>query len=284
MEISQRQILWNGEEESTSSRGDSPASHSQWQASERERRMTVTSGRKCYEQYGKFSPLGLLAKMLVESSVWYSPVMRLKWVVKPLYLRRITLLKRTRNTLLKQSAQTLSERDIQSSRFLFQLAPSVRRTEGTGFGLLLKTPSAMDSYSENLNKKEQKMGNSGTLAQEVATGFINKRMEGLLPTPDCSDRRSDKSSQWGLSNYAKNRMLPTPTATDWKGGCTRTGKNAILQDSSLRYYVHKRGGVVGKSSQLNPLFVEEMMGYPTGWLVLPFLSGERKASKPMETP
>ncbi len=41
---------------------------------------------------------------------------------------------------------------------------------------------------------------------------------------------------------------------------------------------HKVGG---GTSQLNPLYVEEMMGYPLEWLTLPFLSqnGEAKASK-----
>lgn len=29
-----------------------------------------------------------------------------------------------------------------------------------------------------------------------------------------------------------------------------------------------------KTSQLNPLFVEEMMGFPEGWTLSPFLNGE----------
>lgn len=36
----------------------------------------------------------------------------------------------------------------------------------------------------------------------------------LLPTPDCSDRRSQASRQWGLSNYAKAGLLPTPTTQE----------------------------------------------------------------------
>ena len=31
----------------------------------------------------------------------------------------------------------------------------------------------------------------------------------------------------------------------------------------------------GKSSQLNPRFVAEMMGFPTNWTELPFLNGEQ---------
>lgn len=42
----------------------------------------------------------------------------------------------------------------------------------------------------------------------------------------------------------------------------------------------------GTTSQLNPLFVEEMMGFPLMWTTLPFLSqnGDRNQLKDMETP
>lgn len=47
---------------------------------------------------------------------------------------------------------------------------------------------------------------------------------------------------------------------------------------------HSQNG--GKTSQLNPLFVEEMMGFPLMWTTLPFLSqnGDRNQLKDMETP
>lgn len=42
----------------------------------------------------------------------------------------------------------------------------------------------------------------------------------------------------------------------------------------------------GKISQLNPLFVEEMMGFPLMWTTLPYLlhNGEKSQSKPTVTP
>jgi hypothetical protein len=67
------------------------------------------------------------------------------------------------------------------NRLLFQLRPKTHRTEEIGVGLLLKTPCSADAYTEGMSKKEQKFGNSGTLAQEVQTGFIYQR--GMLPTP-----------------------------------------------------------------------------------------------------
>ena len=41
----------------------------------------------------------------------------------------------------------------------------------------------------------------------------------------------------------------------------------------------------GNSSRLNPQFIEEMMGFPFGWTVYPFLStsGGKKHSKPTAT-
>jgi DNA (cytosine-5)-methyltransferase 1 len=42
--------------------------------------------------------------------------------------------------------------------------------------------------------------------------------------------------------------------------------------------------VSGKSSQLNPRFVMEMMGFPPDWTELPFRNGEMNPSKPEEMP
>lgn len=285
---------------------------------------------------------------------------------------------------------------------------------------MLKTPSAMDAYSENLSKKEQKFGNSGTLAQEIQSGFVEQRWPGLLltpglvevpehpdkykkrqskrtsegknkaphpgnkyncltsqilysptegiesglwptpraqepgktsdgygaclndvtsgrkksnlmlptpiagneksgcdanngqrinrkisqgwtvdlhdmavnnmlPTPDCSDRRSDKSKQWGLTNYAKNGMLPTPSASDVigtpkradqinqndSGGWTRTSDTtgtkfgAKLQD--VAPLLNPLNDGKKKQPQLSPFFVMEMMGFPVNWTLIPYL-------------
>jgi hypothetical protein len=190
-----------------------------------------------------------------------------------------------------------------------QLYPSTLPIEEIGFGLLLKTPSAMDSYSENLTKKEQKFGNSGTLAQEVQTGFIYQR--GLLPTPTAMDSTNATSTMSmgmlptpranqvngcdlnfeSLANRNKGNleehiakwvtMLPTPATRDYKGARStealeEAGRN---QTNSLPDAFAQ----TGKTSQLNPLFVLEMMGFPPDWTELPFLSGETNQSKQPET-
>lgn len=61
----------------------------------------------------------------------------------------------------------------------------------------------------------------------------------------------------GLARLAQ--MLPTPTATDWKG----SGSNDT-ERGRLDYWAEKPDGK-RLPGQLNPRFVEQMMGYPVGW-------------------
>ena len=297
MAISQKQISMFTEDKSMSSQEDFPANHTHQQVNALEKRMTDTSGQKCLEQLRKFNHVGLWAKtfsaLLIGMEDWYSRKCRLTWKLK----------------------------GTKSNRLFFQLSVSTLPTEETEFGLLLKTPCAADSYSENLSKKEQKMGNSGTLAQEVATGFVKKRGV-LLPTPNASEgyKSTGAENQDSLTKRARYQMLPTPNARDWKGATkpgervSSTGKKQkygeMLPDivkrmqtemlptpiksdtnaarpsenwdgSDLTGYVNK--GNTGTLFQLNPLFVEEMMGFPATWTLSPFLNGEESQSKPTET-
>ncbi len=63
--------------------GDSHASPIHWQAdTDQARKTTVTSGRKCFELFGRYSPIGSLAKMFLESSAWNSTTCLLTWEVR----------------------------------------------------------------------------------------------------------------------------------------------------------------------------------------------------------
>jgi hypothetical protein len=61
------------------------------------------------------------------------------------------------------------------------------------------------------------------------------------------------------------QMLPTPMAQEHD---KITGKE---NQDSLTKRVRQQ---TGKTSQLSPLFVEEMMGFPKGWTASPFQSGD----------
>lgn len=347
MKILQRQTLVNGKEESMSSQADFLASLSPLQVRERERMITVTSGQKCYEQYAKSDPLGLLVKTLLESSQWFSPVRRLKWEAKPLFSEKITEKEYCYDKSMssKPSVKTLNEKDIPSNRCLFRLVPSERPTEETGYGLLhdlLPTPRVVEVVEHPMKAAARTKDRTGTklnnlssgaafgllptpMASDATTGAIigkndqfvttrngtprkiNQngqngsvglaRMVRLLPTPNAreADKYSKKynpNSQMGtaLTAMEVNGMLPTPRANKVNGIDLNNPKTAQRNKGNLEEAVAKiiqntplEGG---KTSQLNPLFVEEMMGFPLMWTTLPFLSqnGDRNQSKDMEMP
>ena len=328
--------------------------------SERERKMTATSGRKCYERYGRFSPIGLLVKTLLESSQWYNPAVKLRWDVKNLCSERLTEKEYCigRNTSSNQCVTTLNVKDISSNRLLFRLVPSERRTEETVSSLLptvqtqglkvcnengkttfypvglLPTPRAVEVVEHPMKAAARTKDRTGTklnnlssgaafgllptpMASDATTGAIigkndqfvttrngtprriNQngqngcvglaRMVRLLPTPNAreADKYSKKynpNSQMGtaLTAMAVNGMLHTPAARDYqpsvspqalkrKNGKMRT--DALCNLPVMLGEHHSQNG--GKTSQLNPLFVAEMMGFPPDWTVLPFQSGGR---------
>lgn len=98
-----------------------------------------------------------------------------------------------------------------------------------------------------------------------------------------------------LTAMAMNNLLPTPRAHK-VNGCDLNNPNiAFRNKGNLEEAVAKaivtsgeeiapKGN--GATSQLNPLFVEEMMGFPLMWTALPYLSpdGGKNPSKDSETP
>ena len=277
--ILQLRIFGDEGDGSTSSQEVSHASPFPLPAGERVRRTAVTSGLTCSVPFTRSGPVGLLVRTLVASSRWYSPARRLTWDVSPLCSERISLYTVSgRNTSSRPSAVILNVKDIPSSRCLFRLVPSVPRTEGT--------------------------------------------VSGLLPTPIASDFkvRGPGSQQKGLPEIIREMLLPTPTATEihhwqrverWK----RQGRTSMHETEdgeknpngltdfldfhgllpTLEHIGRKgknprQGGLpdffaqTGRSFQLNPLFVAEMMGFPVNWTVLPFLPGGSSPSRDTETP
>lgn len=340
----------------------SPASRSVWPENGEERTMTATSGRRLSESSRRSGPLGSWVRMCLESLRWFSPARRLTWVAQTIFSRRETYTERNKDMSSTASVRTSRMRDIPSSRVLFRLVPSERRTGGTGYGLwrggkmtdLLKTPSAMDAEIGS-PKSEPRSGNSGCLAQELVGGYAvilptpnaveaekytktynpdsqmgrsltamavndllptplavsvrhSKRCQelraagdvpfhsrvngetrpngledwlefnGLMPSPVSQDyrRRGPNSRQQGLPELC-HRLMPTPTAMDSSEATARM-KSSQVKDGSMHSVtlaraVQSQDSKDGRTSQLNPLFVGEMMGFPLTWLISPFLSG-----------
>ena len=283
---------------------DFHASHTVRQGNDLEKKMTATSGRKCLERFGKLSRGGSWAKtfpgLLLGQKGWFSTRCRLTWKLKGTKYRRM----------------------------YFQLFPSTLPIGGTGFGLL-PTPRVMDGVKGTDRKltykdgKWQNLDKHGTIYGMTLEQALRPEV-GLLPTPDCSDRRSANSEQQGLSNvvkllktpctadaYSENLskkeqkfgnsgilaqeiqsgfvfqrgILPTPATRDYKGCNSDKYLNRDTEGNShmdqLPNFIKSQ---TGETSQLNPRFVAEMMGFPPDWLELPFQSTETNPSKPTGTP
>ena len=263
--------------------------HTQVQESDLERKMTATSGQKCLEQFEKFNRVGLWAKtfadLLIGMEGWYSMKCKLTWKLKATKLHR----------------------------FYFQLVPSTPHTEGIEFGLL-PTPESYDwnsarhpelwerdkkKYAEkgiNLHCNLRQQAKLGMLPTPTAMNCTNATATmkstqvkegsmhsvtltramsmGMLPTPMASEIKAGHGDfQNSLTRMVKRgEFLPTPQTRDWKGCEGRRGDlpSYVIDEMKIN---------TGKTSQLSPQFVMEMMGFPTDWTLLPFLSGETSQSK-----
>ena len=154
----------------------------------------------------------------------------------------------------KRVALTWKLSGTPSNRLLFQLVPqAMRPTDATEFGLLL-TPTTSEPVHdlEKFKARMEKYPN-GTTMPNLAT-----QIHGMLPTPTTQE--------------------PTSECEITESGRRKT------KDGKSSHSLNLGRLVGGKNSQLSPLFVEEMMGFPKNWTALPFQSGEGNQSKPMETP
>ena len=291
METYAQQTLLFGEDELTSLQAVSPASRSRSRASAKARRTTATSGRKCCGLFGLFDLDGSWARtfseLLIGRKEWSSSRCVLTW-------RR---------------------RDMRFNRTLYRLAVSALPTEGTDAGLL---PTAQTQGLKQCKNGKTVFMPLSLLPTPTANEYkstSNKLY--LTKTGTIRKHTSDgKSGQVGLEILATKGMLPTPSARDWKGptnpGIVKPGSGYrygnTFPDSirgmwptpkanDFRSGMPNRVGTehtqqlndtvsspTGTTSQLNPRFVAEMMGFPVDWTVLPFLNGETCPSKPTETP
>ena len=137
---------------------------------------------------------------------------------------------------------------------------------------LLPTPTALDKGGGRINKSL-----SPNAAERPTLALAARK--GLLPTPTAMEatkftKTINPNSQMGqgLTALAVNGLLLIPSATDGlRSTMTMDSlKSHNKENANLAEQIaHKVGG---GTSQLNPLFVEEMMGFPLMWTALPFLS------------
>lgn len=150
-----------------------------------------------------------------------------------------------------------------------------------GYAVILPTPTAMSVRHPGRVSAAKAQGSvsfrSRLNGEEAPTGLEDwLEFHGLLPTLVSLDgtQRGPNARKQGLPGYFHD-LLHTPIADDLK---KRTnGQRSMTKRDFEEMFPEKaksQGSKDGRASQLNPLFVGEMMGFPLEWLVSPFLSGD----------
>ena len=144
-----------------------------------------------------------------------------------------------------------------------------------------------DLFDENfIYRKEQKFTIEAICEDLESAGYSVQRLLfrlvpsehpteeigcGLLPTVQTQGLKVCNKD--GKTEFMNLFLLPTPKAQEARGNCSNNRHKANLTDK-----IAELTSPTSETSQLNPLYVAEMMGYPLEWLTLPFLSqsGEEK--------
>ena len=169
-------------EELTSSLEDTPASHLVTPGNEEARKMTVTSGQKLKGSWLPSGPLGVCLRTLLDTSAWASTKCFLTWKAK----------------------------DTPRGRQLFQLAPSMPRTDETEFGLWPTARSCSAMAAENIqNRVHDKFPNLETMVARS-----------LWPTPLTVDAKNNGNGS-GRHSSELNGVVGgslNPTWVEWLMG------------------------------------------------------------------
>ena len=234
---------------STSSQEDTLANLSPSQVEKKVKKIQDTSGQKCLDLSKNSDRLGLLEKMLVDTLNSVSTPYSRTWKVKTTPQGRLVfqLLASVPTTKEKESGSwpTPNARDWKDS--INKVPPSVGKTRGYSLGMkvaerLWRTPDAYSGGS-NLNK----------IKEALAEGHLK--------------RKSGHTIQIRLADQVREpRLWPTPAAHEARLGYQRrdTGKKGT-QKSLTTKVIDTEGGREKTTGQLNPTWVEWLMGYPTGW-------------------
>lgn len=228
-----------------------PASHSPLPGSDEARQMTVTSGRKCIESYGKFSPLGCFSKKLLDSSLWRSTRCYLTW-----------------------KAQSTP-----ANHLLFRLAVSTPRTKDTAY-VLWPTPSTGAALCGGT-------GNFKTLKYMQEAGIITEEERKEFSKGN-GGKANPEFLSWlmGYERLWVDTLLPTPISTDWKGGSSyrywtpkgwSCSQNVHVERERERENHRGYDGVLrslmevtpwGRLGPMNVEYLEFMMGFSIGYTAL----------------
>ena len=170
---------------------------------------------------------------------------------------------------LDEFSETWPKAGMMLNGYLYPLPKSARPTDGNGNGYW-PTPSAQVAGEgpllDTLITKTGKFAQQGEGAYNPETGkhvqiTLNRAVK-MFPTPSVTGNYNrkglSKTSGNGLATVVK--MFPTPKGRDWKG---QTQRGLHRQADGLPNQDRGDGKCIG--GQLNPMWVEWLMDWPSGW-------------------
>lgn len=223
---------------------DSHASRLVLPGSSEARKMTATSGQKWLGLSKNSGPLGLLEKMLLESLEWHSPKYFLNW--KPV--------------------------GIGQGHFLFQLALSGLDISATGWQSWA-TPNTMDYLPQRSPEALKKQAEGSRKGRKRKRSDLAAAVK-MWPTPTAQDGQNSTFPKSQINrgslvgDVMKEMAAVYPTPTTGAGLCGGTGnyqKLKKLEEQGTISEEERKSMSQGNGGQLNPYWVEWLMGFPPGW-------------------
>lgn len=242
--------------------------------------MTAISGQRCCASSPRSGPLGLLAKMLLESSLWRSHLRDLRWKAEALHASRIrTCTKRyshdKRNCCSTVSSMTSVRSATKSRHFVYRLVASARTTSDTESQLWAtpntmdhlpqRPPEALERQAKSTRKGRKKVSN----LREQVNPETAEMWTGMFATPNAADCRGTTGGGQSRSLRTDVKMFPTPRANDAEkrgnlANDPRNGLPAAVLWPTPTTRDHKDGTAIGcKNVPANALLGRTVHLYPT---------------------
>ncbi len=216
----------------TSSQAAFPASLFRMQGEDWARAMTASSGRRCFDSYARLNPPSSWVKTflgsLLTTKELYSPLSSLTWRTRVTRSRRLSY---------------------------FRLLPSVPYIEEIGSGFVPTPDTTGGAPNTGSNKKN---GPKSLMEFASLPTPTAKDSSGRMYTRDNGDPNKPRVTLAGVA-----RGWPTPSAGDNRDRDNLS--TPAIQRRIGKHQLNLSMVVSEESGQLNPTWVEWLMGFPLGW-------------------
>lgn len=212
------------------------------------------------------------------------------WIVGENVAGITTMVESSKTTYLGRKTNLFDESDLYREESIFTLERICQDLENIGYEV---QPLIIPACAVGAPHRRDRVGLLPTVQTQGLKKCNNKtgRTEfyplSLLPTPTALDKGGGRmnrsisvnsSERPTLALAARMKLLPTPNASEGAKYTTTYNQHSQMGRSLTAMAINGMLGTKidrkkdGIPFHMNPLYVADMMGYPSMWTVLPFLS------------